>query len=472
MNFKKRGITPFLTVSLLLGIFVVAGWLLEQHSMQWDATLAKEYTLSPETLKLLKQKMGDVEIMAFFQPEQAGRDRAAYLLDTYANASNKIHYRFVDPDREPALAEKYNVKGYGQLVIRYEGHQERVTFITEQDITNALAKLVMSESKVVYFVTGHGERELGDFGGEGYSRLKHALGQQNYRVVTLNLMTTRAVPADAALVVVAGPRKELFPEEIERLNKYVEEGGGGLLIFSDPYYKTNLEAFLASKNILLQVDLIIDKQSHVLGGDYLMPVISKYAKHEITEKTTTVSIFHEARSVRAKKGENWIARELAWTSEESWAETDLKSAREGKMAIFNEGKDIKGPVSVMVISTKIFSELKTPGGGLGADLQTLRLGTIQGKAFNESHVVVIGDSDFAKNTLFDMGGNSELALNAINFVAKSPQLISIRPRSRETSPLTLTYAQAKWLFWYSFAFIPGVILIGGFIAWSWKRGHR
>lgn len=467
---QRRSIQSLITLFLLLGVFVVTAWLLEQHPRRWDITLAGEYTLSPQTLRLLNQVNDEVEILAFFQPDQDERERAAYLLDTYAYACDKIRYRFVDPDREPGLAQKYGIKGYGQLTVGYEGRRETVHFISEQDITNALAKVVHNESRTIYFLSGHGERNLENFENEGYSRLKNALEEQNYRVVSLNLMTAEKVPADASLVVIAGPERKIFPEEVDRLNTYLD-GGGSLLVLLDPIQGAGFMDFLTSKNILLQSDLIIDNQGRVLGGDYLMPVITRYADHEITKNSTAAALLSEARSVRAKKGEVWIAKELAWTSDKSWAETDLKSALEDNRALFEEGKDLRGPVSVAVVSTKISKGLK-PSGGLGADAQTLREAASRGKAFETSHVVVIGDSDFAKNALFDMVGNSDLALNAINFLAKSPELINIRPRSRETSLLTLTYSQAKWLFWYSFMLLPVIIIAGGLGAWTWKRRHR
>ena len=468
---KVKEIQPVITLLLLLGIFILAAWLLEQHPKRWDVTLAKEYTLSPQTIRLLGELNSELEMLAFFQPDQVGRERAAYLLDTYPYASDKIHYRFVDPDREPALAQQHGVKGYGQLVLTYEGREERIGFLTEQDITNAIAKLVSSERRTAYFLTGHGERDINEYGPEGYSRLKHLLEEQNFRVVPLSLMNADQVPSDTTLMVVARPKKQFFKEEISLLNEYVEKGGA-LLVMLDPGYDGNLREFLGDKNVLIEDDLIIDKKSRVLGGDYLMPVVSKYADHELTKNNTSATIMYEARSVRSQKGKVWITREIAWTSDQSWAETDLKSALEEKLAVLDEEQDMVGPVSVAVVGLKILREIRSPGGGLGADNRALQLAAAKGKAFRQSHIVVLGDSDFAKNAFLDLAGNSELVLNSVNFLARSPELISIRPRSRETNPLTLTYTQARWLFWYSFAFVPGFILLGGFASWNWKRRHR
>jgi ABC-type uncharacterized transport system involved in gliding motility auxiliary subunit len=466
---RKSKTEPILTLFLLLSVFALIAWQLEQHQKRWDVTMAREYTLSPETLRLLQHLDKPLDIMAFFQPDQAGRDRAEYILDTYAYASERIRYRFVDPDREPDLAQKHGVKGYGQLVLIYEGREERIGFFTEQDITNALAKLIQSKVRVAYFLTGHGERNTEEFDSEGYSRLKQAMEEQNFRIASLNLMTAERIPDDAAVVVVAGPRKNLFPEEIAILDEYLE-GAGSLLVMLDPNADGGLRTFLSTKNILIQDDLIIDKKSRVLGGDYLMPVISRYADHEITKNSTMATIMYEARSVRAKKDGAWISTELAWTADESWAETDVKSAQEQKLAVLDES-DMMGPVSVAATGLKILRETRRPGGGLGADAQSLQMAAARGKALVQCRIVVIGDSDFAKNSLFDLSGNSELALNAINFLARSPDMISIRPRSRDTIPLILTQTQSKWLFWFSFAFMPGLILLGGAAAWVWKKRH-
>ena len=58
-----------------------------------------------------------------------------------------------------------------------------------------------------------------------------------------------------------------------------------------------------------------------------------------------------------------------------------------------------------------------------------------------TRVAVFGDSDFASNGYIGLQGNSDLALNAINWLAEQENLISIRPRAPEDRRITLTADQ-------------------------------
>src|SRR5207247_8142377 len=70
--------------------------------------------------------------------------------------------------------------------------------------------------------------DQGDFSG-----IKQALERDNFSTSTLNLISTRAVPDDAAEVVIGGPTSRLVPEEMDTLKAYLD-GGGKLLIMVGP----------------------------------------------------------------------------------------------------------------------------------------------------------------------------------------------------------------------------------------------
>ena len=88
--------------------------------------------------------------------------------------------------------------------------QEKLFRLEEAALTNAILKVTRDVKKVVYFVTGHGEPELTDSGRTGYSMAKQALEEQNYVVHDLVLARQQKVPDDAAVVIVAGPRQDLW----------------------------------------------------------------------------------------------------------------------------------------------------------------------------------------------------------------------------------------------------------------------
>ena len=86
------------------------------------------------------------------------------------------------------------------------GRKERATTDEERDITNALIKALNPAKKKVYFLAGHGERDInGPADEQGLNAITDALKRDNYEFDTLVLAQTNAIPADATVIVVAGP---------------------------------------------------------------------------------------------------------------------------------------------------------------------------------------------------------------------------------------------------------------------------
>ena len=77
------------------------------------------------------------------------------------------------------------------------------------------------------------------------------------------LAQTGAVPDDATVVVVAGPKTDFLPREIDALKKYLDEGGK-LLLLIDPPDKadspplTNLIALAHDWGIDVGNDVVVD----------------------------------------------------------------------------------------------------------------------------------------------------------------------------------------------------------------------
>ncbi len=97
--------------------------------------------------------------------------------------------------------------------------------------------------------------------------------------------------------------------------------------------------------------MVIDKLSRVFGGSYLMPVVTQYGGHKITDGFNVATFYSEARSVRPleEKPEGVTVITLASTSENAWAETDLERLHKGE-ASFEEGQDKPGPVPLVVLA--------------------------------------------------------------------------------------------------------------------------
>jgi ABC-type uncharacterized transport system involved in gliding motility auxiliary subunit len=91
-----------------------------------------------------------------------------------------------------------------------------------------------------------------------------------------------------------------------------------------------------------------------------------------------------------------------------------------------------------------------------------------GKENSQGRFVVVGSSSWLSNGFINFNGNSDLALNTINWLASDEDLISIRPKEREDRRITMTRAQLSWVRATSQFLLPGIVVIAGIGVW-WKR---
>src|SRR6185503_13172260 len=138
------------------------------------------------------------------------RDR----LREYESGSKQVKTEYIDPDRKPTIAQQHAVQQYGTIVLNYKGRTERVTTNTEQDITNGIIKVVSGQQRKVYFTQGHGEKDPTSTEREGYGGIGEALKRENYLVEKTVLAQQGSVPADASMVVIAGPKTDFLAPEI------------------------------------------------------------------------------------------------------------------------------------------------------------------------------------------------------------------------------------------------------------------
>ncbi len=473
--FKKRsarhGVNALILILLVLGILVFVEAISARHSARFDLTVSKRFTLSEQTSKILKNLEKPVRITAFYQEASPQAEEARGLLDQYAYASRKFSFKFVDPDRFPGEARRYKISAYGTLVLGSETREEKITQATEQELTNALLRVTRKGEKVVYLTTGHDEKSTENYGKDGYSGVKKAIEDQNYVVRDLLLMRAEEVPADASVLIIAGPKKAFFHEEISTLKRFIDQGGH-LLILIDPETDTGLREFLKSCGIEVGRDVIVDKLSRLFGADYLTPIVSQYAGyHPITENFKAASFFPLARSVSAAKDlpRHVQNTELAKTGPSSWSETDLVMLKKGN-ASFDNKKDTMGPIPVAVVSTIQHETKEADNGYTKKAVEDAAEEPVDKQDVpRPARIVVFGDSDFACNSYLNLSGNRDLFMNTLSWLAEEEDLIAIRPKKRESQPVVLSYIQGRVIFWTSVVLLPATVMIFGIVVLRLRR---
>jgi ABC-type uncharacterized transport system involved in gliding motility auxiliary subunit len=467
----RLGTIAATSVLIVLGILVAVNYLSARRNKRWDLTASHEFTLSDQTRKILQNLDAPVKATVFAQDLRTQTFKDS--LGEYEYASkNKLTTEYVDPDKKPMLASQYKVQSYNTVVFDYKGRTERVVTdnANESDLTNALIKVITGQQKKIYFTQGHGEKDTADTENRGYSRITAALGSENYAVDKVVLAQQTDVPADATVVVMAGPRADLLPNEVESLKRYLRKGGK-LGVFIDPPERadsaaqTNLLALLKEWDAEVGNNLVIDPISSVSGTGGAYPAVASYPRHAITEGfNRVITMYPLVRSVTpvpagtdGKSSQTFIE-----TSPQSWAETDLKGLFANQPPTKDESKgDKAGPVSIGVaVSAPAPDAPAPPAPAAGTDTNP--------PPKPETRVAVIGDSDFVVNNAMQVDGNRDLFVNIMSWLAQQENLISIRPRQPDDRRVTMTEDQQKLTLWLSLLLIPGAIMTAGIVTW-WKR---
>jgi len=441
----RYGSNAGVAVVAFLGILVLANFLADRHHRRLDLTETGEYTLSPQTIQILSGLDEPVKVTAFFAEGDYWEQDLKDLLTEYSYRTDKISYEFVDPDLDPFVAQQYEIASYGTIVFESSGRRQDIFTVDEQEITGAILKVSRESQKVVYFLMGHGERDASGYDETGYSGVRDYLEKDNYIVNTLHLAISSTVPSDASVLIVAAPQSPLLEQESAAIQAYLQDGGKAL-VMQEPGDDPVLSDVLAEWGLGYGDDVIVDPEHALFGMDPLSPVVDSFSYSEITRHLPAV-VIGTARSVTRtiEQPEDVSILALVESSDASWGETDFEALTRQE-ARYDEGDDLPGPLA-MAMSVESYAEDEDAVG---------------------TRLVVCGDSDFAANANLSLGGNIDLFLNSVNWLAEEEELISIRPEQDVSRELILSAGQARFLQYSSVIFLPAAVLLVGAVVW-WRR---
>lgn len=470
------GLNTAAALALATALAVMVNYLAHRHYVRGDWSRSKFYQLSDKTRTLLDSLSNRVDVVVFFQPDHALFEDVRNLLAEYSYVSGNVHVERVDPNRDLAraeeLARRYEVNDLNVVVFSYEG---RTKFVTADELTDldyagmlsgeapqptsfkgelifssAIQSIVQARQPVVYFLRGHGERDINDRDPySGYSSLAQQVRRDNADVKDLVLGEARGIPKDADAVILPGPTKTLAAQEIELLRNWLA-GGGRLMVLLDTGPSAGLRPLLEGWGVRLEDDVVVDPTRTLSGLDLF---VDDYGSHPITRNLRNVtSVFYLPRSIEplappagGVPADQPKVTALARSSADSWAESDL----EQKPMKFDASRDRRGPVSVSVAAEK------GPVQGVDVDIRPSRL-------------VVFGDTDFLSNGALS-GGNVDLFLSALNWLLEREQLMAIAPKPLDETRLVMTEAQVRRLFWMVVVILPGLVGVVGAGIWLQRR---
>ena len=500
----RRGRYTANTVVMVIafaGIAAVVNFIAFENSARMDVTATKKFSLAPRTTELLSDLPERVEVKAFFSDPQSDeeevfQDQVDSMLHELDVRSSKFSYKFIDPEVDPETAREYGLRIYGSVVFESmdSGKIQHVppSLFLEQNFVTALLIVTGQEQKRVYFLSGHGEREI--FGQEaGSESLGFALAgiaAENYAIDILDLARpeSRAVLEAAqpqgdggggvTMIVVAAPQSDLREGEAKALHDYLR-AGGNMLVTLEPDAPESFRDFLSSWGVTVEPGHLVDternrnrlNQNVAIHPDQYInvtpdPVVNNLLQAFRLTQGLGVTFFPGAAALRPAEGILFYPPETQGQEEEQPEGPTIVGTALGRTSgeswiIEDPGRneptddDTKGvfyPAVAIRAVAPIGEEPPT-------ELELQR----------PASLVVFGDTDFASNLFFqDPPSNSDLFLNAVNWLVGDTALISIRPKLQEPRELVLTRREFNFMRYSSWFLLPGLMAAAGGIVW-WRR---
>jgi len=484
-------VVAFVTL-LTLGNFVL-WWLSDQDNapgwLRTDVTSNQQFGLSEQTVQLLSELSDPIQATVFLQIDTAEgaaawRDTQDLLSEFSRRAADDFSFRLIDPVLQPNVAADFGVTQTPAIVI--EATDSRRTDIIvggnprngpdifdEQGITTAMLVVNQIRQKQVFFISGHGERDITSTqgGDEGYVQAALSLIRDNYRVSTATLIDllpqifSNSKDDFPAALIFAGPKTGLVSasgelrDETDILRQYMLRGGSVIFLFEpdpDPSYGDLMGEF----GVALGTGHLVDQTSFVAPETNFLQLTRSNRQfeppHPITEPIDVIYMpgatfigrtITDDSIPRTATGEPHLTLTgLATTTLNSWEEL-------GESDSFDIDEDRPGPFTVAVAVEALAPIGFAPRIVDGELVQT--------------NIVVIGDTDFASDRYFSSAKNGDFLVNAVNWAVRDFELISIRSKTKAFRELVLTRSERDFVRWSGWLLMPSLISAIG--VWSWWR---
>jgi gliding motility-associatede transport system auxiliary component len=481
-----------LSTLAVLAIIVMVNYLAARHFTRFAIAGRAQTEFSPITKRTLESITNDVHVIVYFDKDEPLYDSVWSLLKEYKFANQHILIETVDYLRDPGAAavikKQYALGQANKNVIIFDNNGNKRTvneaelseldmkgmlsgqsrevkrthFKGEMLFTSALQGVTMLKPGKAYFLQGNGEhRPDSDEAAVGYSAFVSLLKQNNVLFETLSLSGTRDIPTDCNLLIVAGPTQSLLNEEVEKVQKYLKQGGRLLILFRhaslDRASGTGLEKMLIPWGIAVSRSIVLDQENSVNGPYNIL--VSDFADHPLTkplQADARISMFIPRAIDKTSAGTSPAdapqVQPLAWTGPSGRFVTDIRmNARTGAPEFNPQPNDPIGRVPLAVAAEK--GAIR----GVSADRGSTR-------------IVACGDSLFLSNGTIENVANRDFAAYAINWLlARNELLVGLAPHPIKEYKLSMTESQRTRVSWLLLAGMPGFVLFLGSLVWFRRR---
>lgn len=424
----KFGTNTIVMVGSLLVVLSLVNLIAGLFNIRWDLSGTKQYTLSKQTVSLLKKVHHKVSILAFYRTGYGLATQT--FLRQYQNQSPNISVQWLNPNQHPSLAQKYHVLTSGTVVVvSGSAHQTLPSaVVNEQTVTTAVVT-VSGPPQTVYFLTGHGERSILDISRQGFNGLAKSLVKDGFSVQSLSLLSGGTIPKNASAIVIPDPTVPLLKHEIAILLHYVQHGGN-LMVMSEPGQGKNVASLLSPFGMRISNRTLVDPVNNLRGQDPLTPSVNQYPFSVITSGLPA-TYFPTAAAVIHKPATGQIIEH-----------------------------------GIIKTSTHAFLSAQGKVKNSKAKKQAYALASIMDSG--HGRMLVFGDTDFASNA-YNTLGNRSLMIRALDWLTRPSEIKGLPTSSPLTTQVFLSPPQMQLVFNTTVLFLPLAMLAAGGVMWWLRR---
>jgi ABC-type uncharacterized transport system involved in gliding motility auxiliary subunit len=433
-----------LFVALFFGLVMLLAYAAQRYHREWDVTRSARNTLSQSTLDVLRQLDGPLNVTAYAVAQSAGGGNVHKQIEermrAYRRAKPDLTVTLVDPREDPKRAEAAGIRTANEMVVEYRKRTERIPLgdFSEQSFANALMRLMRGTSSLVMWLEGHGERRLDGIANHDLGEFGRQIQQRGLKINSVNLALAQEVPANASVLVVASPQTDLQPAEVEKIQRFVRNGGN-LLWLVDPDSLHGLQPLAEMLGLVLTPGTVVDPSLRSRSGPPVFAVATSYGQHPITSAFRQNSLFPYARQIGVTEMEDWRVTPLIEVAPRGWVEMSKLDDK----PVFDAAHDLPGPVNIAAAFERAVNE-------------------------KAQRIVVIGNGAFISNAFLGNAGNLQLGIATLNWLTAEDNLIAIDPRPAPDSRIDVDQVT---LYFIAFGFLialPLAFVGTGVFIW-WRR---
>jgi ABC-type uncharacterized transport system involved in gliding motility auxiliary subunit len=433
-----------LFLALFLALVMLLAFLARDFRKEWDVTQSARNTLAQPTLDVLKQLDGPVSVTAYAMAQDPAGSNVHKLIEErlrpYRRAKPDFDLKFVDPREDPKRAEAAQIRTPNELVIEYRRRVEHMALgeFNEQSFANVLMRLMRGSDTSVLWLEGHGERRLDGIANHDLGEFGRQLQQKGLKLNSVNLALAQGVPTNAAMLIIASPQSDLQPAEVEKIQAYVKAGGNVLWLI-DPEPLRGLHPLAETLGLVLTPGTVVDAALRPRSGPPVFAVATSYGNHPITAAFRFNTMFPHARQIGLSEREDWRIAPLIEVAQRGWVEVGPLDDK----PTFDKARDLPGPVNIAAAFERMVGD-------------------------RQQRVVVVGNAAFLSNTYLGNGGNLQLGMAIVNWLAAEDNLVAIDPRPAPDARIDIGQMTL-----YSIAFgfllvLPLAFVLMGVFIW-WRR---